>query len=550
MKHIVIQTDFGTGSASVSAMHGVCAMVCDDLKVSDGNNDVNQFDVLDASGSLVYLLPYWPEGTVFVSVVDPGVGTARKSCVALTENGQYIVTPDNGTLTYVKENIGIKEVREIDESVNRLPGSESVHIFHGRDVYAYCGARLAAGIIDFEGVGPAYDTDSIVMADYIRPAKDDHSVSGMIVEASDHFGLVGTNIPFEWLQQTDMKYGDELHVTVEHAGETVMDEMMPLEKSFGFVPVGTPLLFSSETQTVMLAINRGNAVTEYGLGFGPEWKMTVEKLQSSKAAVVIHGCCGLASTRAAKLVGIIETEAPDTDAAVENLCFDKNDIRMLSASLYSAVPFWPAGTVFLYDTGDEELCAVRLKSGQILLGPNDGSCTMSVYSFGLDSARRVDPKRFGTDEYAIARAAGHLAAGKGFENLGSRMECSELKQFHIEPAEIAPGVAKGQVAVLLKTFGNITFNIGVDEFEKTGIQQNDEIEVTITYRDAVVYRDSMTYQPSFGYVEEGAPVVFNGSSGYMDIGLNRANFIEMCLPKILREPDPGEFKVCIRKKGA
>ena len=66
------------------------------------------------------------------------------------------------------------------------------------------------------------------MADYIRPAKDDHSVSGMIVEASDHFGLVGTNIPFEWLQQTDMKYGDELHVTVEHAGETVMDEMMPL----------------------------------------------------------------------------------------------------------------------------------------------------------------------------------------------------------------------------------------------------------------------------------------------------------------------------------
>ena len=130
------------------------------------------------------------------------------------------------------------------------------------------------------------------------------------------------------------------------------------------------------------------------------------------------------------------------------------------------------------------------------------------------------------------------------------METEELKQFHIEPAEIGDGVAKGQVAVLLKTFGNITFNIGVDEFEKTGIVQNDEIEVTITYHDAVVYRDSMTYQPSFGYVEEGAPVVFNGSSGYMDIGLNRANFIEMCLPKILREPDPGEFKVVIRKKGA
>lgn len=277
MKHVVIQTDFGTGSASVSAMHGVCAMVCDDLKVSDGNNAVDQFNVLDASESLMYLLPYWPTGTVFVSVVDPGVGTARKSCVALTESGQYIVTPDNGTLTYVKERIGIKEVREIDESVNRLPGSESVHIFHGRDVYAYCGARLAAGIIDFEGVGPAYDTGSIVMADYIRPAKDLYSVSGMINEASDHFGLVGTNIPYPWLAEMGVEYGDPLLVTVEHDGVLVFEQVIPHVKTFGYVEVGEPLIFSSETRTVMLAINQGNASREYGIGFGPTWKMTLKK---------------------------------------------------------------------------------------------------------------------------------------------------------------------------------------------------------------------------------------------------------------------------------
>ena len=120
MRNLVIQTDFGTGSLSVSAMHGVCAMVCNELKVSDGNNAVDQFNVLDASESLMYLLPYWPEGTVFVSVVDPGVGTSRRSCVAKTANGQYIVTPDNGTLTYVKERLGITEVREIDERVNQI----------------------------------------------------------------------------------------------------------------------------------------------------------------------------------------------------------------------------------------------------------------------------------------------------------------------------------------------------------------------------------------------------------------------------------------------
>ncbi|MGI5887967.1 MAG: SAM hydrolase/SAM-dependent halogenase family protein [Oscillospiraceae bacterium] len=277
MRNLVIQTDFGTGSLSVSAMHGVCAMVDPELKVNDGNNDVVQFDVLNASDSLIYLLPYWPKGTVFVSVVDPGVGTARKSCVAKLSDGQFVVTPDNGTLTYVKEQIGIEEVREIDESVNRLPGSEDIHIFHGRDVYAYCGARLAAGVIDFEGVGPAYPVSEIVTADYIKPEKAAGMVSGMINEATEHFGLVGTNIPFSWMEDAGMKYGDDVEVIVEKNGEKVLDKVMKFAKSFGYVPVGDPLVFSSETRTVMLAINRGNATIAYKLGFGPDWKMTVRK---------------------------------------------------------------------------------------------------------------------------------------------------------------------------------------------------------------------------------------------------------------------------------
>ncbi|MBP3890593.1 MAG: SAM-dependent chlorinase/fluorinase [Solobacterium sp.] len=280
MRNLVIQTDFGTGSSSVSAMHGVCAIVHPDLKVSDGNNAVDQFNVLDASESLMYLLPYWPEGTVFVSVVDPGVGTKRKSCVAKCANGQYIVTPDNGTLTYIKEKVGILEVREIDESVNRLPGSENVHIFHGRDVYAYCGARLASGIIDFEGVGPAYPVEEIVVADYPHPVKKDNEVSGMINEATEHFGLVGTNIPFAWLEECGMHYGDEVEMVVEYKGEEYMKGVFPLEKSFGYVEVGQPLLFSSEMETVMFAINRGNATLEYKLGFGPDWVMKVRKISA------------------------------------------------------------------------------------------------------------------------------------------------------------------------------------------------------------------------------------------------------------------------------
>lgn len=278
MAFLIIQTDFGTGSLSVSAMHGVCAMVDPSLKVDDGNNDVAPFNVLDASDSLMYLMPYWPEGTVFVSVVDPGVGTKRRSCVAKLRNGQYVVTPDNGTLTYIKEKVGIEEVREIDESVNRVKGSEDVHIFHGRDVYAYCGARLAAGIIDFEGVGPVYPVAEVVEAPYIRAEKSPGRVSGMINEAGDHFGLIGTNIPFEWLSESGMVYGDMVTVTVTRKDEQIFRREMKLEKTFGYVPVGDPLVFSSEMRTVMMAINQGNATVEYGLGFGPDWKMTVEKV--------------------------------------------------------------------------------------------------------------------------------------------------------------------------------------------------------------------------------------------------------------------------------
>lgn len=101
--------------------------------------------------------------------------------------------------------------------------------------------------------------------------------------------------------------------------------------------------------------------------------------------------------------------------------------------------------------------------------------------------------------------------------------------------------------MLLKNFGNLTFTIGTDEFEDTGIRTGDRIRVTFTRNGEIQYDEEMTYQPSFGYVPVGDPVVFNGSSGYMDIGLNMKSFIDECIPQILDCPDPGEFKVRIEK---
>src|SRR5204863_5486082 len=114
-----------------------------------------------AAYRLEQTVPYWPAGTVFVSVVDPGVGTTRKSVVLKTTTGQFIVTPDNGTLTLIARSQGIAEIREIDEAVNRRKNSEESYTFHGRDVYAYTAARLAAGVISFAQVGKLLPNDVV-----------------------------------------------------------------------------------------------------------------------------------------------------------------------------------------------------------------------------------------------------------------------------------------------------------------------------------------------------------------------------------------------------
>ena len=101
LKLMVFQTDFGYKDSTVAAMYGVVKRVNRSLEIIDSTHELPQFDVWSASYRLWQAMRFWPAGTVFVSVVDPGVGTDRRACVALTEDGYYVVTPDNGTLTHV-----------------------------------------------------------------------------------------------------------------------------------------------------------------------------------------------------------------------------------------------------------------------------------------------------------------------------------------------------------------------------------------------------------------------------------------------------------------
>lgn len=120
---LVLQTDFGLKDGAVATMKGVAMKVSADLKIFDLTHEIPAYDIWQAAYRLNQTADYWSSGTVFVSGVDPGVGSSRKYIVARTKSGHYFVAPDNGTLTLTAISLGIDEVRIIDEKANRLPGS-------------------------------------------------------------------------------------------------------------------------------------------------------------------------------------------------------------------------------------------------------------------------------------------------------------------------------------------------------------------------------------------------------------------------------------------
>lgn len=274
---IVTQTDFTKG-ISTCTMDGVCMMVDPQLRVFDSTHNIPSFDTYTASTSLDFVVDYWPAGTVFVSVVDPGVGTSRRGCVAKLKNGSYVVTPDNGTLTHMLLHPGIAQVRQIDEAYNRLPGSEGVNIFHGRDVFAYTAARLAAGVISYKEVGPAYPVEEIVRHPLPCPAVEaDGAITGMVASADTHFGLVCSNIPMDLFAEQGFAYGDVLEVSITGGGREVYRGDVPYVSSFGAVAVGEPLLMNSEVRTIQIAVNQENMTDKYKIGCGPNWRITLRR---------------------------------------------------------------------------------------------------------------------------------------------------------------------------------------------------------------------------------------------------------------------------------
>src|SRR6202161_1745752 len=175
---LVLMTDFGVQDGAVSEVKVVAYSVSPDLLISDLSHE--NPDIFTGAYRLYQTEEFWPKGTVFVAVIDPGVGTERLTVVLKTRTGRYFVSPNNGLLTLVAESDGIEELRQIDEKINRRPGSEQSHTFHGRDVFGYTGARLAAGALTIDQVGPKLPPSALVTIAYRKPERVGDKVIGII----------------------------------------------------------------------------------------------------------------------------------------------------------------------------------------------------------------------------------------------------------------------------------------------------------------------------------------------------------------------------------
>jgi S-adenosylmethionine hydrolase len=276
---LVFQTDFTYKEGAVCAMYGVVKSVDRELEIMDGTHEIPQYDIWSASYRLYQSMRFWPAGTIFVSVVDPGVGTERKPCVALTADGYTVVSPDNGSLTHLKQWVGIRQVREIDQSINRLGGknTEGVSVFHGRDLFGYCAARLASGIITYEQVGPEYPVSEIVAFPILEPALADGKVAGIFEINDPNFGNLWTNIPRELFAQAGFNYGDHLRTVIRHTGKVIFDQKVLFHQSFGYAQKGEPIIYNNELMHIGLAVNQGSFCRQYRVDFGPDWQVEFER---------------------------------------------------------------------------------------------------------------------------------------------------------------------------------------------------------------------------------------------------------------------------------
>jgi S-adenosylmethionine hydrolase len=255
---IVFMTDFGTVDDSVAICRGVMYSIAPEVRIVDLTHQVTPFSILDGARFLFGATPYFPSGTVFVVVVDPGVGSTRRAIVVKSKQGQYFVLPDNGLMTLVQDRDGIEGAREI---TNRdwMIGAALSSTFHGRDIFSPVGAHLVRGE-DWTGVGPELDLSKLIRLD-IAPAKlDDRGLSAEVIATDGPFGNLVTNVSGDDFLKLGYSRGQSVHVTLNK-----IEMNIPFVRTFSDVPLGKPLLYIDSRGHLGLAVNQGSFAAVNGI---------------------------------------------------------------------------------------------------------------------------------------------------------------------------------------------------------------------------------------------------------------------------------------------
>lgn len=257
---IALLTDFGLSDSYVGVMKGVMAGIAPDARMIDITHAVAPQQIASGAWQLATVYRFFPRGTVFLVVVDPGVGSTR-GAIALHAGEWFFVGPDNGLFSYVYAEQPIHHAVALANTRYRL--SQVSSTFHGRDVFAPAAAYLALGV-GLGEFGPTIEPSSLVRMDVQQPIRENGTIVAQIVHI-DHYGNIVTNIPLALVPDL---FDEQVRIRAIFA-ETgaIVDQCV---RFFSAATNSAPFLYADSTETVGVAVRGGNAAAMLGLHPGSQ----------------------------------------------------------------------------------------------------------------------------------------------------------------------------------------------------------------------------------------------------------------------------------------
>jgi S-adenosylmethionine hydrolase len=252
---IALFTDFGTRDAYVAQLKGAILSIHPTAQLVDLTHEVDAFDVRAAAYLLDAAARYIPARTIFVAVVDPGVGTARRPVLLVTQAEKYYVGPDNGLFTRVIERERLQAAYMLTQSAYFLPQVSAT--FHGRDLFGPVAAHLARGVEPVQ-FGPRLA--ELVRLPYARPQRMEETVVGEVIHV-DHYGNIATNIPSEML--THLVPGQWLTLTLAERLH-----VLPFVETYGAAPQDQLACLINSNDACEIALPHGNAAARLAVQIG------------------------------------------------------------------------------------------------------------------------------------------------------------------------------------------------------------------------------------------------------------------------------------------